>query len=74
MATETVRQPEPALEAFAGYEQGVFLEWMAGLSDLVMCIGQAGLAHRTLPAVGGLMFALTLAAEELGRRERETQR
>lgn len=67
MNTET-----KALDAFARYDQSVFLGWMEAMSDLLMSGGDtAQMAGTTLPNIGGLMFALTEAAQELAQRERE---
>lgn len=67
MATQTV--PE-GLEAFAGYDQSVFLQWMEALTDLVHSQGKPGLMdEQTMPNVGGLMYALVQAAKELGERQ-----
>lgn len=67
MATETVPQ---ALEAFEGYDQSVFLQWMEALADLIHSQGKPGVMdEQTMPIVGGLMNALVQAAQELGERE-----
>lgn len=64
MATETVPQGP---QAFAGYDQGVFLQWLEALTDLVHSQGSPGLMdEHTVRNVGGLMYALVQAAQELG--------
>lgn len=68
MATETLPQGP---QAFAGYDQSIFLEWLEGLTDLIQSRGEPSLMDkRTMPLVGGLMHALVLASTELGERER----
>ena len=72
MATETVPQ---ALDAFDGYDQSVFLQWMEALTDLVHSQGKPGLMdEQTMSIVGGLMYSLVQAAQELGERERKETR
>lgn len=67
MADENTTQ---ALKAFAGYDQGVFLEWLEGLTDMMQSGGDPGLMDkRAVHKVAGLMYALVLAANELGERE-----
>ena len=69
MATEEIAQ---ALQAFEGFDQGVFLEWLEGLSDMIHSRGDpAMMAKGTVGIVGGLMYALVQAATELGDRERK---
>ncbi len=77
MAPETVTQApgNQALDAFDGYDQSVFLQWLEALTDLVHSQGQPGLMDEgTMPIVGGLMYSLVQAAKELGEREAEERR
>lgn len=61
------------LQAFDGYDQSVFLEWLEGLTDMMQSGGVPGLMdERTTHKVAGLMYALVLATTELGERERAT--
>lgn len=68
MATETVPQGP---QAFAGHDSSIFMSWVRALSDMMLTAGDPHLmAEHTLANYGGLMHALTEAAEELQRQER----
>lgn len=65
MASQSVVQ---GLKAFEGYDQSVFMEWLEGLADLMQAGGDPGLMAKNTPqVVGGLMYALVQAADQLGR-------
>lgn len=65
MASQSVVQ---GLKAFEGYDQSVFLQWLEGLADMMQAGGDPQLmASNTPTVVGGLMYALLQAADELGR-------
>ncbi|RRN80376.1 hypothetical protein EIM50_00550 [Pseudoxanthomonas sp. SGD-10] len=68
MATESV-----AIEAFAGYESGVFLSWMEAVGDVMLNGGEAS-SSATAQDLGGLFMALSRAAKELQERELEQVR
>ena len=72
MATEIVEQGP---SAFTGFDSSVYLAWMKGLSELMMSGGDPNqLTRHTLANVGGLMYALTEAADELSAMERKDSR
>lgn len=68
MATETLPHGP---QAFAGHDSSVFMTWVRALSDMMLTAGNPHLmAEQTLANYGGLMHALTEAAEELQAKER----
>jgi len=73
MASEIVSPTaEPALEAFTAYDSGVFLDWMEAIGDMMLSGSKPeNLGPSTVASIGGLMYALTRAAQELGERERQ---
>ena len=67
MASEIVEQP---LKAFAGLDQSIFMSWLEGLADLIHTGGNPTLMDpRTMKIVGGMMFTIVQAANEVGQRE-----
>lgn len=71
---EFIEEREQALNAFKGYDKGVYMDWLAAISDVLMTGGDAAaMAKSTLPNLGGVMYALTQAAEEMDERERSAR-
>lgn len=68
MASESV-----AIEAFAGYESGVFLSWMEAVGDVMLNGGEVS-SPATAQDLGGLFMALSRAAKELQQRELDRAR
>ena len=58
-------------QAFAGWDSSVFMSWLRAMSDMMLSKADgAQMAPETLSNYGGLMHALTQAANELQERER----
>jgi hypothetical protein len=68
MATESV-----AIEAFAGYESSVFLGWIEAVGDVMLNRGEVA-DSVTAQNLGGLLLALSRAANELQQRELDRTR
>ena len=72
MATETLPQGP---KAFAGWESFMYLAWVRAMSDMMLSKGDPGqMDEHTLSNYGGLMHALTEAAEEMADLERQETR
>lgn len=69
MATETVPQGP---QAFAGWDSSIYMAWVRAMSDMMLCKADpTGMDEHTLANYGGLMHALTEAAEEMQASERK---
>ena len=67
MATETVTQ---APQAFTGWDSTMYMAWVRAMSDMMLCKADPGqMADHTLANYGGLLHALTEAAEEMQASE-----
>ena len=63
----------PPLRAFDCYDSSVFLSWMKAVSDLMMSGSVENCARETGASLGGLLYSLSEAAEELAEREQAAQ-
>lgn len=67
MASEIVG---PAAPDAMRYEAEVYLGWVKSLGDAIMCKGVTGdMLPGTLADIGGLIYALSAAAQEQAARE-----
>ena len=62
----------PRPDAFAGWDSTMYMAWVRALSDMMLSKADPGqMAEHTLANYGGLLHALTEAAEEMQASERK---
>lgn len=72
MATETVPQGP---QAFSVWDSSIYMAWIRAMSDMMLSkCDPSCMDEHTLANYGGLMHALTEAAEELQAKERAAMR
>ncbi len=70
MATQTVPQGP---QAFACWDSSIYMAWVRSMSDMLLSKADPTVMdENTLANYGGLMHALTEAAEELQASERKS--
>lgn len=60
------------IKAFEGYDSSVFLSWLETVGDIMLNNGQC--PQESMAHLGGMMLALSAAAQELHERELDRAR
>lgn len=63
--------PEQSIKAFENYDSSVFLSWLEAVGDIMMGGGDPS-SKESVANLGGMIYALSMAAQELQERERKS--
>lgn len=77
MATESVVETlddKVGPKAFASYDSSVYLAWLGAIGGVMMNAGSEMLPGRDTSNLGGLILALTEAAQEVDENDRKRWR
>lgn len=77
MATESVvesYEDKVGPKAFASYDSSIYLAWLGAIGGVMMNSGSEMLPGRDAANLGGLILALTEAAQEVDEQDRKRWR